>query len=221
MTAGLLVRGDARRVLVGLAVAVSVVVLFAGCAEQSSDGSPSGRSAGRPATLVVAAPAVVRPLADVVEAIGTTRANESVTITAKVTDIIRHIRFDDGAFATRGDVLVELTNEEQTALLAEAEANVADARTQHERLRNLLTQGSVPVSDVDEAQARLAATTARYQALLVRLDDRLIRAPFSGVLGFRQVSAGTLITPGTAITTLDDIATIKLDFSVQIGRAHV
>ena len=213
MTAGLLVRGDARRVLVGLAVAASVA-LFAGCAEQSSDGSPSGRSAGRPATLVDAAPAVVRPLADVVEAIGTTRANESVTITAKVTDIIRHIRFDDGAFATRGDVLVELTNEEQTALLAEAEANVADARTQHERLRNLLTQGSVPVSDVDEAQARLAATTARYQALLVRLDDRLIRAPFSGVLGFRQVSAGTLITPGTAITTLDDIATIKLDFSV-------
>ena len=196
--------------------AAMALLLAAGCADDAAGppGGASGRFSGRPATLVVAEPAAVRQINDVIEAVGTTLANESLTITAKVTDAIRQVRFDDGDFVTQGDILVELTNEEQTAQLAEAEANVLDARTQYERLKDLLDQSSVPVSDVDEAQARLSAMTARHQAILARLDDRLIRAPFSGLLGFRQVSAGTLITPGTAITTLDDISTIKLDFSL-------
>ena len=196
--------------------AAIALLLLAGCADEGASGPPggAGRFGARPATLVVAQPAAVRQINDVVEAVGTTLANESLTITAKVTDAIRQLRFDDGDFVAQGDVLVELTNEEQTALLAEAEANVVDARTQYERLRNLLEQSSVPVSDVDEAQARYSAMTARHQAILARLDDRLIRAPFSGLLGFRQVSAGTLITPGTPITTLDDISIIKLDFSI-------
>ena len=193
------------------------LTLLSGCGDEAASrgggGGWAGGGGGR-AALVVTAPAEVRAIADVVEAVGTTLANESVTVTAKVTDAIRRVRFDDGDYADEGDVLVELTNQEQTALLAEAEANLIDARTQHTRLSDLLTQGSVPVSDVDEARARLSAATARYQAIVARLADRLIRAPFSGVLGFRMVSAGTLITPGTAITTLDDISVIKLDFAI-------
>ena len=167
--------------------------------------------------------ATVRSIAEIVEAIGTTQANESVTITAKVTDSIRHVRFDDGDFVQEGDVLVELTNEEQTALLQEEEAGRQDAQNQYDRLKDLLDQRSIPVSDVDEARARLAAAEARFQAVVARLDDRLIRAPFAGLLGFRQVSAGTLITPGTPITTLDDISVIKLDFAlpeVHLGVVH-
>ena len=202
------------------------LLLLAGCADDGTGapgGSWGGPGGGRPATLVAKQPAVIRPIADLVEAIGTAQANESVTITAKVTDAIRQVRFEDGDFAQQGDVLVELTNEEQTALLAEAEANVRDMRRQYDRLQDLLDQGSVPVSDVDEARARLSGATARYQAVVARLDDRLIQAPFTGVLGFRQVSAGTLITPGTPITTLDDVSIIKLDFAipeVYLGVVH-
>ena len=54
----------------------------------------------------------------------------------------------------------------------------------------------------------------RYLSILARLDDRLVRAPFDGMLGFRSVSTGTLVTPGATITTLDDISVIKLDFSI-------
>lgn len=202
-----------------LAFGVLALALIAGCGDDGGGGGGPGGAwggpgGGRPATLVATQPAVVRPIADLVEAIGTAQANESVTITAKVTDAIRQVRFEDGDFVEEGAVLVELTNEEQTALLAEAEANVRDMRRQHDRLRDLLEQGSVPVSDVDEARARLSGAMARYQAVVARLDDRLIQAPFTGLLGFRQVSAGTLITPGTPITTLDDVSTIKLDFAV-------
>lgn len=165
-------------------------------------------------TVVVTELAQQRTIRDQVEAIGTTVANESVTISAKVTDTVSKVKFEDGDFVTAGDVLVELTNQEQTALLAEEEANVDDARSQLKRLEDLLNQGSVPVSQVDEARAKHAAAEARYRSIVARLDDRLITAPFSGVLGFRQVSAGTLITPGEPITTLDDISVIKLDFSI-------
>ncbi len=104
--------------------------LAAGCADEGepASGAPGGFG-GRPATVVVAVQAAGRQINDVVEAVGTTLANESLTITAKVTDAIRQVRFDDGDFVAKGDVLVELIHEEQTALLAEAEANVADART--------------------------------------------------------------------------------------------
>jgi membrane fusion protein (multidrug efflux system) len=175
-------------------------------------GAPGGFSRGP--TLVVTAAAQPRALRTEVEAIGTAQANESVTITAKVTDTVSRIRFEDGDYVEQGDILVELTNREDTALLAEAQANLNDARTQLDRLENLLRQQTVPVSQVDEARARHAAAAARYQSVVARLADRLISAPFSGVLGFRTVSAGTLITPGTPITTLDDIAVIKLDFSL-------
>jgi len=198
-------------------------LLIAGCSDDDASRAGGGAFFGGPPPLVVAQPATVRSIADVVEAIGTTHANESVTITAKVTDSIREVRFEDGDLVNRGDILVELTNEEQTALLKEAEANLHDAETQYNRLKDLLDQQSIPVSDVDEARARMFAAQARYEAIVARIDDRLIRAPFSGLLGFRQVSAGTLITPGTAITTLDDVSVIKLDFAlpeVHLGVVH-
>ena len=203
------------------------LLLIAGCGDDGAPGAPGGARGGGGwgggATLVAVEPSSVRSIADIVEAIGTAQANESVTVTAKVTDAIRQIRFEDGDFVQQGDVLVELTNEEQTAMLAEAEANVRDMLRQYNRLKDLLDQGSVPVSDVDEAQARVSGARARYQAIVARLDDRLIRAPFTGLLGFRQVSAGTMITPGTAITTLDDVSIIKLDFAipeVYLGVVH-
>lgn len=182
-----------------------------------------GAADGPPAVLVVTEEARFRTIRSEVEAIGTARANESVTITAKVTDIVSRVNFDDGQLVEAGDVLLELASTEEQALLAEARANLEDARTQLARLEDLLAQRTVPVSQVDEARARFAAAEARFQSVQARLADRRIRAPFSGLLGFRQVSAGTLITPGTAITTLDDVSTIKLDFSVPetyLGLLH-
>jgi membrane fusion protein (multidrug efflux system) len=151
---------------------------------------------------------------DSVDALGTTRANESVTLTAKVTDTVRRVDFDDGEFVEANAILVQLTNQEEEALLAEARANLVDAQNQLARLKELTASGLAPVSELDVAASREAATSARLDTVLARLEDRLILAPFSGVLGFRQVSPGTLVTPTTPITTLDDISVIKLDFTV-------
>lgn len=192
-----------------LMLALSVV----GCSsDEGSSGSQRGRDGGP--VKVVAVPAQLQVLADTIEALGTTRANESLTLTAKVTDTVGKVHFDDGQFVEAGTVLVELTNEEEQAQLAEAQANLRDAENQRNRLKDLRAKNVVSASNLDEAEARVDAERARLNTIVARLQDRLVRAPFAGLLGFRQVSEGTLITPGTAIATLDDISVIKLDFTV-------
>ena len=198
-----------------------LATLTGACSEEAGPGDGSAGGFSRGPTYVRVMPATLREIRDQVEAIGTARANESVTIAAKVTDTVSRVNFDDGDIVDAGTILVELTNTEQSALLDEALANVQDARNQASRLEKLAADNSIPLSQLDEARARLDAADARYQSILARLEDRLIRAPFSGLLGFREVSEGTLVTPGSRITTLDDISTIKLDFSVPEVYLHL
>ncbi len=183
----------------------------------TSPGGPQGGGFGGAAQappLVGVTPITWETLFDTVDAIGTAQANESLTITAKVTDTVRAVDFEDGDYVEAGEVLVQLTNREEEALLAEARANLDDAEAQLARLENLAGQNLVSESDLDAARSRADASAARLETVLARLSDRLILAPFAGVLGFRQVSPGTLLQPNTAITTLDDISVIKLDFTV-------
>ena len=178
-------------------------------------GAPQGFGGqGQAAPLVVVEAVKSDQMYDTVDAIGTAQANESLTLTAKVTDTVRRVDFEDGEFVEAGAVLVQLTNQEEEALLAEAQANLDDAQSQLRRLQDLAAQNLAAESDLDIARSRAAASEARLNTVLARLSDRLIRAPFAGVLGFRQVSPGTLVAPNTPITTLDDISIIKLDFTI-------
>jgi membrane fusion protein (multidrug efflux system) len=205
---------------------VIVAVLVAGgywyWTSQQGDGIPAagappaaaGGFARQEPPLVSVAPVATDRLYDTVDAIGTARANESLVVTAKVTDTVSAVDFDDGDFVEAGAVLVQLTNREEEGLLAEARANLDDAENQLARLENLAAQNLISDSDLDVARSRAEASNARLETVLARLSDRLIRAPFAGVLGFRDVSPGTLLQPNTPITTLDDISVIKLDFTV-------
>src|SRR5690606_27152507 len=122
--------------------------------------------------------------------------------------------FRDGQLVEEGDVLVELTNSSEAARLSEAQANADEAQRQYERLQTLLANNLISGTDLDAARTRADTANARLEGVIVDMRDRLIRAPFTGVLGFRNVSEGSLVTPNTVITTLDDISVIKLDFTI-------
>lgn len=205
--------GVLRRHPVLFAIAAGLVVLFALVVLKIVGGED------RPERATRAAPVVVSPVSrvlftDSIRAIGTAKANESVVITAKVTETVRRVNFEDGMMVEQGDVLVELTNAEESALLAEAQANLTEAELQYARTADLVQRGNATRARLDEVTGLRNAARARVDALEARLADRLIRAPFAGVLGFRRVSPGTLVMPGTEIATLDDIDLIKLDFSI-------
>ncbi len=163
---------------------------------------------------VILSEARVVSVADRVEALGTLRANESVTITATVTETLSAIHFDDGQRVAAGDILVEMTSREQHARLEEAQARLAEAEQQYDRVKSLEAAGSASASLLDERRRDLRATRATLAAIESQLADRLIKAPFAGVVGLRNISLGALVTPGDVITTLDDDSLMKLDFPV-------
>jgi len=171
--------------------------------------------AGQPAETPVFVTETKRAaIEDRIEALGTLRANESVELTASVTETVTAINFDDGDRVKAGQVLVQMTNDEEQAQLREARVTVDEAKRQYERIKSLRAQQSASESQLDEQQRVWEANRARLAAIESRLADRLIRAPFAGVVGLRNVSIGALVEPGDVITTLDDDSLMKLDFSV-------
>lgn len=169
---------------------------------------------GGRAVSVVTMPAEERTFTDIVEALGTAKARESVTLTARVSDTVRRVHFEDGQIVKKGDVLVELQDSEEEAQLQEAEANLREAERAFRRIQNLVDQGNASPAALDTERRRLDEARFRVDAARARMADQKIVAPFDGMLGLRQVSEGSLISPNTPITTIDAIDTIKLDFSV-------
>lgn len=163
---------------------------------------------------VIAVAVSEAPFADPVEALGTLKARESIALTAKVTEIVSAIHFEDGQRVKQGELLAELSHTEEQALVAEGRARLAEAERQYERVESLAGQRSAAESLLDERRRDLDAARALLAALESRLADRLITAPFAGVLGLRNVSLGALVEPGDLIATLDDTSTLRLDFTV-------
>jgi len=175
---------------------------------------PRQRSGSGGETTVVAEAVGARSFADRTEAIGTVSANESVIVTPAVTERVAAVLFENGAFVKPGDVLVELEHTEESAALEEARIDVAEQQRQFDRVEALRERDLVSQEDFDLARGTLDAARARVAAAEARLQDRIITAPFAGVLGIRRVSPGSLVSPGDVITTLDDLSVVKVDFTV-------
>lgn len=169
--------------------------------------------APKPVPVIVAEVRTDR-FVDRVEALGTLKANESVSVTANVTETVAAIHFDDGQRVAQGQVLVEMTSAEEHALLEEGRVRVAEAERQYDRVKSLVAQRSASESLLDERKRDLDTARAVLVAIESRLADRLVKAPFAGVLGLRNISPGALVEPGDLITTLDDDSLMKLDFAV-------
>ncbi|GFE81673.1 MexH family multidrug efflux RND transporter periplasmic adaptor subunit [Steroidobacter agaridevorans] len=193
------------------ALCAMLLIAAAGCSRQQAG---PGKVVGPQTIDVISAEAKIQPLGVEIEAVGTARANESVEVTSKASNTITAIRFEEGDRVRKGDVLVELDGAEARASLAEAEAALAESQNNFKRSRDLYTQQALSVSQLDLIEATLKGNQARVDVAKARLADTIIRASFDGKTGFRRVSVGSLVSPGTVITTLDDTSVIKLDFTV-------
>lgn len=189
----------------------------AGSSPAPAAGPASGKStgpAGGPAVAVVAVPARIERLDLQIEALGNARALESVDVTAKASNMVTAVRFAEGQQVRRGDVLVELDGDQARADLAVAEAARQESSSQYNRSRELYATKVLSDAQIEQIEATFKANDARVAAAKARLADTIIRAPFDGRVGLRRVSVGSLVNPGTVITTLDDTSSIKLDFTV-------
>jgi membrane fusion protein (multidrug efflux system) len=192
-----------------------VAAIFA-CALVScggEDAAPQGPRGDRPIPVTTA---VVRPSewVDELQALGTVKAHESVTLTSKVSEVVADVHFESGDRVRAGAPIITLRGDAQRAALAEAQAAYVEAEQLFKRQSELIAQQLIARSQLDTQRAARDSALARVQQVRADIGDRAVRAPFSGVLGLRQVSPGSLITPTTAIATLDDISRVYVDFQV-------
>lgn len=167
-----------------------------------------------PPVQVIVAPVRIVEMSDRIEALGTARAIEAVSITTNVSEKVKEIHFEDGQFVKANDILVLLEESEEQADLEQAIAIRGQRELALKRLLRLGKSKLVSIDELDRARLEVQQAKANISAIQARINDRIIRAPFSGVVGLRQISVGALVETGTLITTLDDTRFIKLDFSV-------
>jgi membrane fusion protein (multidrug efflux system) len=203
--------------------------------QPGAPGAPRGRGGpSGPATVEVDTVKTGR-IVEVRESVGTVRAFESITVTAKVAGIVGQIGFDEGQQVKAGDTLVQFDAAERRAEIEQAIAEAGRAQALRnevaiklERAQALSRTGAGTGAQVEDLTAQLkslegsiASAQAQRKAAEARLEDLIIRAPFPGRVGTRSVSLGAYVAPGTRITSLDDLSKIRLDFAVPenlLGR---
>ncbi len=164
------------------------------------------------ATPVVVMSTHLKTFHDKFEALGSLYANESTELTANVTEIIKEILFSDGQYVHKGEIIALLDQDEERAQLKAAVVQLEEHKREQKRLSHLLTANTASKREYDERTTLVKTAEYQIEGIKARIADRTIRAPFSGLLGIRRISAGTLIQPGQAITTLDDTSQVKIDF---------
>ena len=194
-------------------------LLLAACGR---DAAPAAGGQGAPAAVVTTQVVALAPWNDTISALGTVKARESVTITAKVSETVDRVHFESGDEVAANAPLVTLSGRQQQAALQAAEAEAREAEQQYRRGSELVGQQLIARSLLDTQRATRDATMARVAQMRADIGDRSIRAPFAGMLGMRQVSPGALVTPGTVVATLDDISRVYVDFPVpEVYLAHL
>lgn len=196
-----------------LAPALLALLLAACSGGEPGAGAAGGKGGDAPVPVTVAA-AELKPWQQPVEGIANLRAQEAVLITAPVAGRVTAVQFREGARVAAGAPLVQLEDTEERAEYNAAKTNLdlqqqRFTRSQELRDKQLLSQDEfdAQAQTLKDAQARVALARAK-------LDKLAIRAPFAGVLGFRQVSPGTLVRPGDSIVSLDAIDTLRAEFQV-------
>ena len=146
--------------------------------------------------------------------IGTAAAIQGVTVSADLPGTIDKIHFESGQWVHEGDILVELDTRQERAQLANLEAQRDLAKINYDRAQELVKSGVISRSDYDNATAQQKATEAQVGDIKAAIARKTIHAPFSGVLGIRQVSLGQYLAAGQAIVSLQSLDPIYVNFGV-------
>jgi len=167
-----------------------------------------------PPSPVEVAQVKVDTVTEEVSTIGTLKPDESVVIKSEVAGHIQAIEFIEGQKVEAGAPLILLDASEYKALLEQNNATLVLNKQSYDRIKDLFNKQLTSRQTLDEAKSKLDESKAKLAVDKVRLDKMTIKAPFSGILGLREVSQGAYIIPDQPLVRLDKLDTIKLDFKV-------
>ena len=176
--------------------------------------------ANMPAQTVTVSTVTVEPASwtPAIDAIGTVSAGQGVDLTVETTGIVKELRIEANRRVEQGDVLVRLDDAVQQADLTATRAQAALDKQALERALELRERGVGSAVTLQAAEAAAAASAAQVQKLEAVLEQKQLRAPFAGKLGIPRVDEGQYLTPGVAVVTLQDLDTMRADFTVPEQR---
>jgi membrane fusion protein, multidrug efflux system len=149
-----------------------------------------------------------------IEAIGTVSAIQGVELSVEVAGIVKGIPFTANQIIEKGAPLLQLDDAIEKADIVAAQAQNVLLDQTLERARTLNTRGVGAVSSVDEAQSASLAKKAEIAKLQAVMDQKLLKAPFKGTVGIPRIELGQYLSPGTVVVSLQDLATMRVDFTV-------
>jgi len=174
--------------------------------------------AGPPPETVGTAVAQTQVWEGTLSAVGSIAAARGVVVSNDAPGIVSHILFDSGAVVQQGQTLVELDTSVERAQLASSRARMDLATLNVNRSRALLKSNTIAQSAADTDESQLKTTTTDANALSAQIDRKIVRAPFSGRLGIREINLGQYLNSGTRITVLEAIDTVYVDFTLPQQR---
>jgi membrane fusion protein (multidrug efflux system) len=152
-------------------------------------------------------------------AIGTAKAANGVELAFETAGIVSQIKFKANQEVRKGEVLVQLDDTVERADIQDVQAAVKTAESSFERAKTLSSRGYGTEANFDQASALLAAARSRLARLQATIDQKALKAPFSGVIGIPRIDVGQYLQPGTVIASFQDLSSMKVDFTVPEQRA--
>lgn len=213
-----------RMFLMLLGMAIFIAALGAVKMRQVKAASAQGASFQPPPEAVTTVVAKQEVWPSTLRAIGTVVASQGVTVSADLPGIVEKISFASGQAVRAGQVLVTLDTSQERAQLTAAESQRDLARLNLDRMKGLSAQGIIPQADYDRAAAEARQGEARVGEIRATIERKIIRAPFSGILGIRKVNLGQYLAGGDPVVSLQSLRPVYVNFSVpqqEVGRLQV
>jgi len=196
-----------------------IVIFLAGCSDKKKDAPAKAKPAPAPVVdVIIAKPTRV---SNIVEANGTVLANESVELHPESTGKLIYLNIPEGRHVTKGTVLAQVNDADLRAQLNKSKVQLQLYQQNEERLRKLLEINGVNQADYDAALNLVNSTKADIAYTEALIEKTIVRAPFDGVVGLRQVSLGAYVSPTNAIATLQQTNELKIDFTLPEEYSNI
>ncbi len=183
------------------------------CGSKKNDKTINAKKQDAPAIVDVMV-ATQKSITNNVVTNGTVVANEYVELHPEINGRLTYLNVPEGSFVKQGTIIAKVYDADLQAQLNKSKVQLDLAQKTEERLKKLLTVNGVNQSDYDNALNAVNGYKADIQYTQSLIEKTILKAPFSGVLGLKQISPGAFVTPATIIATLQQIDKIKIDFTV-------
>lgn len=189
----------------------ALLIIVSSCESKKEDANPAKKDAPPIVDVIVADP---QSITNTLEANGTVIASQYVEIRPEISGRLTYLNIAEGSTVSKGTVLAKINDADLEAQLNKVKVQLRLAQVTLDRYGKLLEIQGINKADYDVALAQVNSYQADINVLQAELAKTVVRAPFTGVLGLRQVSSGAYVSPQTLITTLQQLGSIRVDFTL-------